>query len=104
MEIVYASLTPRQGEGVRPGDEAEVVDVLWAHCLPADGLQHVSAQSESGRLDLLLYFLTPDSLGTPSVLERAHTLITRSHRISPWLNRRYLAQEPLTTYEGINSC
>ncbi|GAA1390358.1 hypothetical protein GCM10009639_18990 [Kitasatospora putterlickiae] len=80
------------------------MDVLWAHCRPADGLQHVSAQSESGRLDLLLYFLTPNSPGTPRALELAHALITRTHRISPWLNRRYLAQEPLTTHEGINSC
>ncbi|MEV7022248.1 hypothetical protein [Kitasatospora sp. NPDC093558] len=97
MEIVYAGLTPRQpDEAVRPGGEAEVVDALWAHCRPGDGLQHVSARSEPGRVDLLLYFLTPSSPDAPGAVQRAHTLIARSHQASSLLHRRYLPPEPLT--------
>ncbi|MBD0695843.1 hypothetical protein [Streptomyces sp. CBMA123] len=104
MEIIYVSLIPRQSDGgVQSSHEAEVVDALWAHCLPGDGLQHVSARAEPGRVDLLIYLLTPDSPGVPSALQRAHTLIARSHRTSPRLNRRYLSPEPLTACEGITT-
>ncbi|MCC9309370.1 hypothetical protein LN042_20175 [Kitasatospora sp. RB6PN24] len=104
MEIIYASLIPRQlDDGAQSGNEAEVVDALWAHAVPGDGLQHVSARPAPGRVDLLVYLLTLDSPGAPSALQRAHALIARSHQISPWLNRRYLSPEPLTTYEGITT-
>ncbi|WP_406088624.1 hypothetical protein [Kitasatospora purpeofusca] len=101
MEIVYASLTPRHpGEDVRPGDEAEIVDALWAHCPPGSGLQHVSARSEPGRVDLLLYLLTLDSPGAPTAVRRAHALIARSHRAAPLLNRRYLPPGPFAAHEN----
>lgn len=98
MEIIYASLTSRQSDdGARPGHEADVVDALWAHALPDDGLQHVSARREPGRVDLLLFLLTTDPFGGPGPLHRAHGLIARSHRLSPLLHRRYLPPELLTS-------
>ncbi|MFE5586977.1 hypothetical protein [Kitasatospora sp. NPDC056531] len=104
MEIIYASLTARQSEdGVQSNREAEIVDALWAHSAPGDGLQHVNARPESGRVDLLLYLLTLDSPDAPSALQRAHALIARSHQASPWLNRRYLSPEPLTAHEGVTT-
>ncbi|GGV16832.1 hypothetical protein GCM10010495_34020 [Kitasatospora herbaricolor] len=104
MEIVYASLIHRQsGEAVPPGEGAEVVDVLWAHARSGDGLQHVSASPEPGRVDLLLY-LTQGACDAPDAVRRAHALIARSHRISPWLNGRYLPPEPLAAPESTAAC
>ncbi|MFE5586159.1 hypothetical protein [Kitasatospora sp. NPDC056531] len=104
MEIIYASLIPRQSDdGVQSNHEAAVVDALWAHSVPGDGLQHLSARPEPGRVDLLFYLLTLDSPDAPSALQRVHTLIARSHRTSPWLNRRYLSPEPLTAHEGVTA-
>ncbi|AUY48328.1 hypothetical protein [Streptomyces sp. CB01881] len=105
MEIVYASLIPRQpGGAVQSNGRAEVMDALWAHSVPSDGLQHISARPEPGRVDLLLYLLTLDSPGTPNAVERARTLITRSHQSSPWLNLNYLPPVPLTAHEGLDAC
>ncbi|MFE0701602.1 hypothetical protein [Streptomyces sp. NPDC058872] len=96
MEIVYASLMCRQaGEAPEASEAAEAVDAMWAHALPSVGLQHVSARPESGRLDFLLYLLSPGSPSAPSALSRAHTLLARSQQSSPLLNRRYLPPKPL---------
>ncbi|WP_031068507.1 hypothetical protein [Streptomyces sp. NRRL WC-3742] len=101
MDIVYTSLIPRQpGHHVHePTAGAEIVDALWAHALPGDGLEHVNARPEPDRVDLLLYLRTPDSPDAPAALQRAHDLIVRSHRTSPRLNRHYLPPEPLPAPE-----
>lgn len=95
MEIVYASLTRRQpGEASYESEAAEVVDALWAHALPGDGLQHASARPERDRIDLLLYLMTLDAPAAPAALCRAHALIGRSRQNSPGLRRRYLPLPP----------
>ncbi|MEU9129615.1 hypothetical protein AB0D08_16160 [Kitasatospora sp. NPDC048540] len=105
MEAAYASLIHRRsGEPVPSDERAEIVDVLWAHALSDDGLQHVSARPAPGRIDLLLYFLGRSCAGDPDAVERAHALISRSHRASPWLNRRYLPPEPLAPRETAAAC
>ncbi|MFE5861659.1 hypothetical protein ACFQ77_14040 [Streptomyces virginiae] len=97
MEIVYASLTLRRpGEPLHDSEAAEVVDALWAHAQPGDGLQHASARLERDRIDLLLYLMTRNAPTEPSALCRAHTLIERSQRHSPALRRRYLPPAPHT--------
>ncbi|MFA7767974.1 hypothetical protein [Streptomyces sp. NRRL S-448] len=97
MEIVYASLTRRRpGEASHEREAAEVVDALWAHALPGDGLQHASARPEADRIDLLLYLMTLDAPTAPTPLRRAHGLITRSQQNSLELRRRYLPPAPHT--------
>ncbi|MEY9873719.1 hypothetical protein ABH931_003208 [Streptacidiphilus sp. MAP12-33] len=93
MEIVYASLARRLAAGLPPpGETAEVLDALWAHTTPDDGLEHASCRPESDRVDLLLYLLTrSDSAAVaPTPIHRAEALLSRSHRASPVLRDRYL--------------
>ncbi|MFD0571339.1 hypothetical protein ACFQ0T_21725 [Kitasatospora gansuensis] len=97
MEIVYTSLHRRHpAVAPAPGEAAEVLGAVWAHALPDDGLQHVSARSEDNRIDLLLYLLTsdPDTPGTHCPLQRATALIARSHQASPSLRHQFLLPDP----------
>ncbi len=90
MDIVYASLRRKEPGGVPPGETGEVVGILWAHTLPAEALQHITARSEDDRIDLLLYLLTSRHTDDPSdAVATAHTLISRGHRNSPLLSHRY---------------
>ncbi|MFJ2193916.1 hypothetical protein ACIOJE_39220 [Kitasatospora sp. NPDC087861] len=96
MEIIYASLEFRRpGEAANESDVAAAVDALWVSALPSDGLQHVSARPEPGRIDVLFYLLSQDAPDTTGALSRARALIARSHRTSPRLHRLYLPPEPL---------
>ncbi|MFJ9697181.1 hypothetical protein [Kitasatospora sp. NPDC101183] len=94
MEIVYASLRRRPGGTAGANEAAEVVDALWAHALPGDGLQHASTLPADDRIDLLVYLLSRDPSDRPDAVGRAHDLIARSHRTSPLLRRCYLPPEP----------
>ncbi|WP_033223043.1 hypothetical protein [Kitasatospora phosalacinea] len=95
MDVVYASLRRREPGPVPAREASEVVGILWAHALPGDALQHITARSQDDRIDLLLYLLTrhPDD-GPSTSVDTAHTLLTRGHRNSPLLNRRYHAPAP----------
>ncbi|MFI5982548.1 hypothetical protein ACIBEA_16935 [Streptomyces sp. NPDC051555] len=96
MEIVYASLVLRRpDECATQQTAAEAVDALWAHALPEAGLQHVSARCEAGRIDFLLYLMSPAELGVPAAEYRAHTLIAHGQRTSPLLNLLFLPPRPL---------
>ncbi|MFG2236599.1 hypothetical protein ACGFNX_42600 [Streptomyces sp. NPDC048723] len=93
MDCVYTSL--RRRPEVPPtwaGEVAEVLGILWAHTTPEDGLEHISGSLESDRVDLLLYFLSPDptSPAAHGPLHRAAALLARGHQRSPTLHRRYL--------------
>ncbi|MGW1013981.1 hypothetical protein ACWD4X_28555 [Streptomyces termitum] len=93
MDIVYVSLNRRTSEHTGPTDEvAEVLDALWAHAMPEDGLEHASGRSEGNRVDLLMYLLTldPAAPGFRSVTHRAGSLLHRCHEASPLLRSRYL--------------
>ncbi|MFJ8434909.1 hypothetical protein ACIQ9P_26775 [Kitasatospora sp. NPDC094019] len=91
MDIVYLSLDRRPG--ITPDlatEAAEALDILWAHTTPGDGLEHASARTEPGRLDLLLFLLPPDRPGAEDTMRRAAALVARGYRNSPVLKRRYL--------------
>ncbi|MGW4650180.1 hypothetical protein [Kitasatospora sp. NPDC004289] len=101
MDIVYTSLDHRPG--TLPDSLTEVpeaLDALWAHATPEDGLEHASARSEPGRLDLLLFLLPPDGAGAGATTCRAAALVARSYRNSPVLNRRYLPPVPAPNFPG----
>ncbi len=97
MDIIHTSLPRRPTAGLPPpGEAAEVLDALWAHAIPDDGLEHASCRAQSDRVDLLLYLLTrPVSVSdahTPHY--RAEALLTRSCLASPLLRSRYLPPHP----------
>ncbi|GGS09236.1 hypothetical protein Snoj_13580 [Streptomyces nojiriensis] len=93
MDCVYTSLRRRPEVTPTPaGEVAEVLGILWAHATPKDGLEHISGSLDSDRVDLLLYFLSPDP-NSPTAhgpLHRAAALLARGHQRSPTLQRRYL--------------
>ncbi|GLW74510.1 hypothetical protein Kpho02_68080 [Kitasatospora phosalacinea] len=90
MDIVYASLRRKEPEDALPGEARAVVEILWAHALPDEALQHITARSESDRIHLLLYLLTPQHTDGPSgAVDTAHALIARGHHNSPLLKSRY---------------
>ncbi|MEV6578907.1 hypothetical protein AB0M92_12200 [Streptomyces sp. NPDC051582] len=97
MDCVYTSLRRRpEAPPTREGEVAEVLGILWAHTTPEDGLEHISGSVESERVDLLLFFLSPDppapapAPAARGPLHRAAALLVRGHQRSPALQRRYL--------------
>ncbi|MFJ4094032.1 hypothetical protein ACIPYS_20835 [Kitasatospora sp. NPDC089913] len=97
MDVVHASLRRKDCGELPPGEASEVVGILWAHARPGDGLQHITVRSQDDRVDLLLYLLTRRTADGPSdPVASAHTLITRGHRASPLLSRRYHPPAPET--------
>ena len=98
MDIVHLSLARRSAAEPGPsGEVADVVDALWAHAGPDDGLEHASGRAAPDRLDLLLYLRThiPTAHpGGPSAEHRAAELIARCYRASHHLQTRYLAPAP----------
>jgi hypothetical protein len=107
MDIVYASLHRRQlDEPAPPTEVAEVLDALWAHVTPADGLEHVFGQTERDRVDLLLYLRASarSTRNAPDAVHRAGVLLARSHQASPMLRRRYLPIQPLTAAGNHPEC
>lgn len=92
MDIVYSSLD-RHPACARPRENEanQVLDILWVHAGPADGLEHASCRAGPERLDLLL-FLLPDLDLSPE--HRVASLLNRCHRASPELQRRYLPPAP----------
>lgn len=98
MDIVYASLNRcrKAPAGAGPTEGSEVVDVLWAHAVPDDRLEHASGRAEPDRIDLLLFLRTPD---TPDPdpedpQRRAAALLHRCHLASSLLQHRYLPPTP----------
>ncbi|MFD8754658.1 hypothetical protein ACFV0O_27280 [Kitasatospora sp. NPDC059577] len=101
MDLVYTSLHRRPGTPRAPATEAvETLDILWAHTTPEDGLEHASARTEPGRLDLLLFLLPPESPGAPDATDRAAALVARSYRNSPALTLRYLPPASAPSVSG----
>ncbi|MEV7117440.1 hypothetical protein [Kitasatospora griseola] len=97
MDIVHVGLRRREPGPASPDEANETVGILWAHALPGDALQHITARSDTDRLDLLIYLRTRDPADArPPAVDAAHTLIRRGHQASPVLARRYFAPEPAT--------
>ncbi|QKW18586.1 hypothetical protein HUT16_05470 [Kitasatospora sp. NA04385] len=106
MDIVHASLRRKDApEQPHDGEAEEVQAALWAHATPTDALQHITVRCTPEQVDLLLYLLSrpataepaprgPALPGPPRTTAKdsptvAYDLITRSHRASPMLRRRY---------------
>jgi hypothetical protein len=98
MDIVYTFLT-RRTQAPGECEVGEALDALWAHAHPADRLEHAGGRAEPDRLDLLLFFLPPDTADPgDSAEQRAAALMRRAHRASPLLQGRYLSPpEPATS-------
>ncbi len=98
MDIVYTSLSRSQKAATadRPAEGSEVVDVLWAHAVPDDRLEHASGRAEPDRIDLLLFLRTPDTADRDpeDPQRRAAALLHRCHLASPLLQHRYLPPPP----------
>jgi hypothetical protein len=106
MDIVYTALQRRlTSDPIPPGEVAEVIDALWAHSAPEDGLEHASGRAGADRIDLMLYLLGPDPSrpAGPGAAHRAAALLTRCHQASPVLRRHYLAPAPPTLTTATNS-
>ncbi|MHA6761545.1 hypothetical protein [Streptacidiphilus sp. PAMC 29251] len=93
MDIIYTSLERRDPAAPDPVNEvAEVLDALWAHATAEDGLEYAGGNAGPGRLDLLLFLLTPppDRPPATAAIHRAAQLLNRCHRASPMVRHRYL--------------
>ena len=105
VDIVYTSLDRRPA--IRPapaGEVAEVLDALWAHTTPDDGLEHVSGNAEPDRINLLLFLLPPDTdHAAADAAHRAARLLARCHQASPLLQHRYLTPPPVADHDPDNS-
>ncbi|MEU5217149.1 hypothetical protein AB0G79_13255 [Streptomyces sp. NPDC020807] len=80
MRLVLASLTAPSGDPPRQETLAVLTDLLWAHAVPADGLEHVKARYTHDGLDLYLFVRAPtDDVALP----RMRRLLDRvSHAIA----------------------
>ncbi len=103
MDIVYTSLERHPtADRATAAEAAEAVDALWAHAVPADGVEHITATAGPQRLDLLLYLLTTDptrsdtASASASASERCAAFLSRSHHASPLLRHRYQPPTPQT--------
>jgi hypothetical protein len=74
------------------GDAAEVLDVLWAHAVADDGMEHIRVRAGPGRLDLILFIR---EIPGSDPRECAARLLYRAYRSSALLAERYLAPTPV---------
>ncbi|RSO10229.1 hypothetical protein DMH18_15505 [Streptomyces sp. WAC 06783] len=82
MQVFHVRL---ERGGNRPVSDEEVIlvhDLLWAHAIPSDGLEHIRARSAEGGLDLFLFARADCG---PYGLRHMRALLTR-------------AEGPLSTY------
>ncbi|MFH8404102.1 hypothetical protein ACH4FX_04900 [Streptomyces sp. NPDC018019] len=82
MQVFHVRFERGDNEPVSEEEAALVHDLLWAHAVPSDGLEHIRARSVEGGLDLFL-FVRAD--GAPYGLRHMHVLLAR-------------AEEPLAAY------
>ncbi|MGW8327474.1 hypothetical protein ACWGLE_06175 [Streptomyces sp. NPDC055897] len=101
MDIVHLSLDHRPGALPDSLTEAaEVLDTLWAHTTPEDGLHHASARTRLRCLDLLLFLLPPDGPSAQAATGRGAALVARSYRNSALMKLRYLPPAPGPSVPG----
>ncbi|MET9951466.1 hypothetical protein ABZ135_07935 [Streptomyces sp. NPDC006339] len=77
MRVVLASLTRASGSPHRAETLAVVTDLLWAHALPEDGLEHVKPRSTDCGIDLYL-FVRAD--GDDPAVAQMRPLLDRARR------------------------
>ncbi|MGW0121107.1 hypothetical protein [Streptomyces sp. NPDC003327] len=87
MRIILASLTAPSGAPPRQETLAVVTDLLWAHAVPADGLEHVKARFTDDGLDLYLFVrAAADDIALPRMrclLDRvSHAVAAQGYALS----------------------
>ncbi|MFG2341022.1 hypothetical protein [Streptomyces yangpuensis] len=55
MHVVLASLTAPSGSACRRETLAVVTDLVWAHAVPDDGLEHVTPRPTRDGIDVYLF-------------------------------------------------
>ncbi|MFE7527374.1 hypothetical protein ACFU7Y_16875 [Kitasatospora sp. NPDC057542] len=89
MQVVVARLRSLQNSPPASTVAAVVEDLIWAHALPSDGIEHLTVLLSDEGLDLYV-FLRSDSAST--ALDRTRALMQRAR--NP-LSRHSLALDPL---------
>jgi hypothetical protein len=84
---VYLSITTMTAQPGAPRRQIDVqvlIDLVWDTAVPADRIEHVSAVSRPGRVDLGLYLLAASQ---DEADQRAEAIAERASRTSPLLLR-----------------
>jgi hypothetical protein len=85
MHLVRAVLT-RRSSAPPSADGRELVDILWAHALPEDGLEHARCRLGPDRADLALFIRETEH---SSPVQQAAALLGRCHSASAVLTATY---------------
>ena len=103
MILTHVALVRRAGSG-REGDAAVLRDILWAHVLAGDPVEHISVRAGPGPCLEIGVFTGPTGDKAPTAI--AHGLVERALRRSPSLDRWMLAEirlSPLWSIPGDDS-
>lgn len=66
-------------------DPAEMVDILWAHALPEDGLEHIAQHIDDDTVDIALFVKsdTPES-AYRAVIRICRSALCTSRALADW--------------------
>lgn len=73
----------RDGVQAGPAEVDRLVDALWAHAAPVQGLEHVHGRAEASRVDLIFFFRQNDH--AKDVAHRALDMLCHCHEASTLL-------------------
>ncbi len=60
MYLVRLVLTSQDHPHPTPADAARVQDILWAHAVPSDGVEHLRCIAARDRVDLVVFLRGPE--------------------------------------------
>ncbi|POX55313.1 hypothetical protein C3489_11010 [Streptomyces sp. Ru71] len=89
MRVIRASLV---GDARRPapkGPVSVVHDLLWAHAVPTDGLEHIRVKSADHGMDVFLFMRAPSD---SDALRQVCALLDRAHH--PLRCQGYRVRDP----------
>ncbi|MFG2232162.1 hypothetical protein ACGFNX_19475 [Streptomyces sp. NPDC048723] len=75
MRVIQACLVGISADPAAQGVASLLHDLLWAHALPSDGLEHVRARTGEHGLDVVLFVRAPSDA---SALARMRALLDRT--------------------------
>ncbi|MEU9097510.1 hypothetical protein [Streptomyces sp. NPDC048361] len=75
MHVIRARLIRGGGPRDSGGVAVPIEDLLWAHAVPAIGLEHIRARPTQGGLDVYLFIDAPDE---PRALAQVRDLLIRA--------------------------
>ncbi|MGW0207540.1 hypothetical protein ACWDZ8_17605 [Streptomyces sp. NPDC003233] len=77
---MHAAMWVRAGVHAGPAEASRLVDALWAHADPLEGLEHVHGRAEERHVDLIFFFRQSDY--GQGVTQRAISMLSRCHEAS----------------------